>query len=65
MNKDCSKHIAQEIVDEIFLQVEKYVEAVAKSNNSVLLSNIERKRERLIQELRIVLTEKIKPNEPT
>jgi hypothetical protein len=63
MNKDCPRHIAQEIVDQIFLQEQKYIETAAKTNDSEQLSNIARKRERLIEELRIVLNEKMKPNE--
>jgi len=63
MNKDCPKHIAQEIVDQIFLQEQKYIEAAAKSNDCGQLSSIARKRERLIEELRVVLSEKMKPNE--
>jgi len=65
MNKDCPKHIAQEIVDQIFLQEQKYMETAAKTNDSGQLSSIARRRERLIEELRIVLTEKTKPNEST
>lgn len=63
MNNDCRKHLAQDIVDQIFLLGQKYVETTAKTNDAKQLTDIERKTERLIEQLRMVLDEKMKPNE--
>ena len=65
MNNDCRKHLAQDIVDQIFLLGQKYVETAAKTNDAKQLTDIELKTERLIEKLRMVLDEKMKPNEST
>jgi hypothetical protein len=47
MRKDCPKHVAQELVDQIFLDVQHFSEKVPRAADLQKLDTIERKREPL------------------
>ena len=61
MNENDQKHIAQEIVDKVFLELHHFEESAEKTITSKERDKIERRRKQLLKELDILLGRKNKP----
>jgi len=55
MRQDAQKHIAQDIVDKVFLELQHYDECTERTLKSKELNKIERRRKQLLKELGMLL----------